>query len=76
MREYVVQIPIVGYVSLVVEAEDKAAAFEKAFDIASECRFKTDGQEKSLQIEELSPVDDLNNYEPTLSFSSTLVLKK
>jgi hypothetical protein len=59
MSNYLVEIPIVGYVSVVVEADSMEEAFDKGFEVASFCQYKTDGQDANLVIEELEPVEDL-----------------
>lgn len=59
MPKYLVEIPIVGYVSVVVEADSMEEAFDKGFEVASFCQYKTDGQDANLVIEELEVVDNL-----------------
>lgn len=71
MSQYLVEIPIVGYVSVVVDADNMEEAVDKGIELASECHYKTDGQEATLVIEELDVVEDLINYTPTRTYSST-----
>jgi hypothetical protein len=71
MAQYLVEIPIVGYVSVVVDAESMEEAFDKGFEVATNCQYKTDGQEATLVIEELEVVEDLTNFTPTREHSTT-----
>jgi hypothetical protein len=59
MPKYLVEIPIVGYVSVVVEADNMEEASDRGFEVASFCQYKTDGQDPTLAIEYLEPVEDL-----------------
>lgn len=71
MSKYLVEIPIVGYVSVVVEADNMEEAFDKGFEVASFCKYKTDGQDATLVIEELEIVEDLTDFTPTRRHSTT-----
>ena len=70
MSQYLVEIPIVGYISVVVEADNMEEAFDKGFEVASFCQYKTDGQEATLVIEELEVVEDLTDFTPTRRHST------
>lgn len=71
MSKYLVEIPIVGYVSVVVEADSIEEAFDKGFEVASSCQYKTDEQDATLVIEELEVVEDLADFTPTRRCSTT-----
>lgn len=70
MSQYLVELPIVGYVSVVVEADNMEEAFDKGIEVASECQYKTDGQDATLVIEELEVVEDLTDFTPTRRHST------
>jgi len=59
MSQCLVEMPIVSYVSVVLEADNMEEASDRGFEVASFCQYKTDGQEATLVIEELDPVEDL-----------------
>jgi len=63
MKEYVVEIPFVGYVSVIVEAQNKAKALEEALEVVEATEFKTDGQNRTLEIEEILTIDDTDNFD-------------